>query len=428
MATLILNSGRCGWGKCIFCGYGKIYRERTAEEIKKIFDKFFSEIKDKEVKIFGSGSFLDEKQIPYECFEYFIKLCKEKKIEKITLESRPEYIKKEKILKLKETNAEIYIAIGLECADDKILRKINKGFILKDFEKAVELLHSLNCKVRVYLLVNLPIKNFEKYLEKSVNYALKYADSIVLINLLPHENSEIFNLWIKGEWNFLSKEEFFKITKKWESDKIELDAETFKFIPKFPEKLKEKIVGANEYNLTHPYYEVFQDYLCRYYKKPKEKKFVLFLPCSAKKPYSLSNTHKKIYEILNKFKKFREITHEVVISNPGVIPIEFENFYPFNSYDWNEKEENEIIKKRYIEVTKERIKRYLKSQNYERIFCFLKYTETYKALKLACEELNLKFVNFLKIETYEKIKNIGNPIISQEALHDLEEGIKKLNL
>jgi len=408
----------------MFCGYGKIYKKRSIEELKKILDAFFIEC-DTTAKIFGSGSFLDKKQIPEEVFNYFINKCIEKKINKITIESRPEYITKEKILKLKETNAEIEISIGLECADDKVLKKINKGFKLKDFEEASNLIHSLNCKLRAYLLVNLPYKN---NLNKSVEYALNYADSIVLINLLPHENSQLFQLWLNGEWNFLTKKEFYKIVKKWEGNKkIEFDAETFKFIPKFPREMQKTLRGVGEEYLTHPFYEVWQDYLCRWYEKPAEKNIALFLPCSAKKPYSISETHKNITKVLYRSGKHAKI-HQIVASNPGVIPKEFDNFYPFNAYDWEEKNETPEIKKRYIEITKQRIKNYLKAQKYEKIICFLKYTETYEALKQACAEENIELKNLLKKETYEKIKERKNCIITDEALKDLEKGLKEIAL
>ncbi len=432
MATLILNSGQCSWGKCIFCGYGKIYKKRTNKELREILDKFFAGIntgdnEDKKIKIFGSGSFFDEKQIPKEIFEYFVEKCRENKISEIYVESRPEFITKEKILCLKETKAEINIAIGLESASDRILKTINKGFKVKDFEKSANLIHSLNCKVRTYLLVNLPVKNRKAELEKSVNYALNFSDSIVLINLLPHENSEIFDLWIKGEWKFLNKEEFFGAVNNWKNnEKIELDAETFKFIPRFRDT---KILdGVGEEFLTHPYFEVWQDYLQRWYKKQANKDIVLFLPCSAKKPYSESETHKKILDVLRMLDrdKYNSI-HHVMISNPGVIPREFENFEPLNAYNWDEKLENEFIKKRYIEVTKERIRAYLKSQKYNEIFCFLKYTESYEALRLACEDLNLNFKNLLKKGTYEKMKNERKTsIVCEEALNDLREGIKEI--
>ncbi len=428
MATLVINSGKCSWGKCIFCGYGKIYKKRTNRELTAILDDFFANLKDDSVvKIFGSGSFFDEKQIPKEIFEYFVNKCRENKISEIYVESRPQFITKEKILCLKETNAKINIAIGLESAGDKILKTINKGFKLRDFENAANLIHSLDCKVRAYLLVNLPVKNRNAELEKSVNYGLNYADSIVLINLLPHENSEIFDLWIKGEWNFLSKEEFFDITSKWKNNpKIELDVETFKFIPRFRDT---KILdGVGEEFLTHPYFEVWQDYLQRWYKKPAGRESVLFLPCSAKKPYSESETHKKILNILSNLDKEKyKSVHQVMISNPGVIPREFENFYPLKSYNWDEKLENEFIKKRYIEVTKKRIIMYLQSQKYNEIFCFLKYTESYEALRLACEELNLDLKNLLKKETYKKMKEERKTsIVCEEALNDLREGMGEI--
>jgi len=428
MATLVINSGKCSWGKCIFCGYGKIYKKRTNRELTAILDDFFSNLKDDSVvKIFGSGSFFDEKQIPKEIFEYFVNKCRENKISEIYVESRPEFITKEKILGLKETNAKINIAIGLESAGDKILKTINKGFKVNDFENAANLIHSLDCKVRVYLLVNLPVKNRNAELEKSVNYGLNYADSIVLINLLPHENSEIYDLWIKGEWNFLSKEEFFDITDKWKNNpKIELDVETFKFVPRFRDT---KILdGVGEEFLTHPYFEVWQDYLQRWYKKPAGRDVVLFLPCSAKKPYSESETHRKILNILSDLDKEKyKSVHQVMISNPGVIPREFENFYPLKSYNWDEKLENEFIKKRYIEVTKKRIIMYLQSQKYNEIFCFLKYTESYEALRLACEELNLDLKNLLKKETYKKMKEERKTsIVCEEALNDLREGMGEI--
>lgn len=432
MNTLILNSGQCAWGKCMFCGYGKIYKKRTIDELKEILNKFFADINadgcGREIKIFGSGSFFDEKQIPAEIFEYFVDKCRERNIEKITLESRPEFITKEKILNLKEINPniEINIAIGLECANDKILKKINKGFTVKDFENVENLIHELGYKVRVYLLVNLPMKKWENELEKSVSYALTHADSIVLINLLPHENSEIYDLWLRGEWNFLSKREFFSVVNKYNHKQIEMDVETFKFIPRFRDM--KVLNGVGEEFLTHPYFEVWQDYLQRGYEKPQQKNAVLFLPCSAKKPYSESETHRKILNVLNKLNKKTYLSiHQVMISNPGVIPREFENFYPFNTYNWDERLENKFIKKRYVEVTSERIKRYLQSQKYDKIFCFLKYTESYEALKLACASLNLNFKNLLNESTYRKMqKGEITSIVCEGALKDLECGIEQL--
>jgi hypothetical protein len=428
-AVLILNSGRCSWSKCIFCGYGKILGliPKTAN-INEKFDDFFKRLNCEvdEIKVFGSGSFLDEEQIPKDSRKYFIQQCKSRGIKKLIIESRPEFITKEK---LKEFyGLELTVAVGLEIADDKILIKLKKGFLCQDVENAAKIIHDSGAKVRIYILVNPPfVKDAKKSLDFSVKYALKFSDSIVLINLLPHYKSDLFKMWLKGEWNFLSKEEFFKLTKKYkENKKIETDEETFRFIPRFPKELRKPLIGVGDEYLTHPYYEVWQDYLQRWYEPSEKKEILLFLPCSYKKPYSESKTHKKILEKLKSLKNYEKI-HQVMISSPGIIPREFENYYPFNSYDWDEKLETEEIKRRYIGVISGRIERYIKEHknSYKKVFCFLKYSsESYKALKIACEKLGLKFENLLKIKTHEKIKNEKNLLIRDEALNKLKEGLE----
>jgi predicted RNA-binding protein len=118
-----------------------------------------------------------------------------------------------------------------------------------------------------------------------------------------------------------------------------------------------------------------------------------------------------------------------MLSNTGLVPREFENHYPFNAYDWDEKQETEEIKKRYIEVTANRIKKYLEAhgKQYKMVCCFMKYSsESYQALEKACMELNLPFTNLLRKETYEEIRREGKPLQTDKALRDLEEGINKL--
>jgi len=423
-SVLILKSGKCSWSKCFFCGYGKsIGYEPKTENIKKDFDRFFEKVNDCYIKVFGSGSFLDEKQVSKVMRKYFIGKCHEKNVKNVTIESRPEYITEEKLKEFK--GIDLTVAIGLEVADDEILDKLNKGFHLRNYENAVEKIKKSGAKVRTYILVNLPfIEEIQKYVDKSVDYTLKFSDSIVLINLLPHQDSDLFGLWINGEWNFLDRKQFYKVTEKWrDNEKIELDVETFKFIPRFPRGFMKPLVGVGEGFLTHPYFEVWQDYINRWYIPPKDKDILLFLPCSYKKPYSESETHRKIIQRLKKLKNYDRI-HQVMISNPGVIPREFENLYPFNSYDWNEKLETDEIKRRYIEVTTKRIKNYLTSHrdNYNGMYCFLKYdSESFLSLRNACHELDIKLTNLLKEETYKRIKDNGQILQTDNAIKDLDE-------
>jgi hypothetical protein len=422
----LLKYGRCSHAKCLFCGYGTMEGKRCDYySISKEIDDFFSTVAAGDhVKVFGSGSFLDPRQMPPDARAYFIEACRKAGVKQLTIESRPEYITSEALEEF--AGIDLTVAIGLEAADDKILDKLNKGFHKKDFEHAAIILKANNVKVRAYLLANPPyVADAGKSLDSSVKYALKYADSVVLINLLPHYAARLMKLWLRGEWNYLSKPEFEAVVEKWRKDpRIEMDAETFRFTPKFPPALQEKLSGVGEEYLTHPHFEVWQDYLIRWYEHPKEKNTVIFLPCSHKKPYSESETHRGIIARLEEA-GLRERVHEVMLSNAGVIPREFEAYYPFNAYDWDESLETEEIKARYIQVTARRIKKYLSAQKYGRVLCFLKYSsESYKALSETCSDLGLELRNLLSTATYEKVKKEKRPLQTQEALDDLSEGLK----
>jgi hypothetical protein len=424
MANLILNFGRCSHGTCIFCGYGRIRGPTPNEtEINRCFDDFFRALEEDEVKIFGSGSFLDERQIPRESRLYFIKKCREKKLERITIESRPEYITEDSLSDF--AKLKITVAIGLESADNELLKKLNKGFTKEDFESAAKRIHDAGHLVRAYLLANPPYaKDIRKSLHESVDYALSKSDSVVIINLIPHGMTPLMRKWLEGSWMFLSRGEFEKLTDKWRGNsKVETDFETFRFKPSIPEHLRDNLAGVGEWFLTHPHFEIWQDYLQRWYI-PQKDKIGLFLPCAYKKPYSDSKTHKGIIKALG---PQRGRFHEIMLSNAGVIPRDFENHYPFNSYDWDEKEETEEIKKRYVEVISQRIEKYLKYHGnaYLGIVCYLKYdSESYIALEKACEKVGIEFKNLLTQETYMKIKSEKKPLQSSEALNDLEKGIK----
>lgn len=94
------------------------------------------------------------------------------------------------------------------------------------------------------------------------------------------------------------------------------------------------------------------------YEKPESPNILLLLPCSARKPYSRSKTHKKFLEVIRSFNNSTCI-HEVIITSPlGVVPRELEQYFPANSYDipvtgeWDEMEK-EMIRRtlsRYLEI------------------------------------------------------------------------------
>ena len=69
------------------------------------------------------------------------------------------------------------------------------------------------------------------------------------------------------------------------------------------------------------------------YRKPEHKRILLLLPCSAKKPYHISKTHKRFASAIHTA-QHDTLVHEVIVTSPlGIVPRELDIFYPANSYD-----------------------------------------------------------------------------------------------
>ncbi len=69
------------------------------------------------------------------------------------------------------------------------------------------------------------------------------------------------------------------------------------------------------------------------YRKPQHKRVLLLLPCSAKKPYHISKTHKAFSSAIHTA-PHDTLVQEVIVTSPlGAVPRELDTFYPANSYD-----------------------------------------------------------------------------------------------
>jgi len=69
------------------------------------------------------------------------------------------------------------------------------------------------------------------------------------------------------------------------------------------------------------------------YGPPEHKRVLLLLPCSARKPYSTSRTHRTFRKVIDSVRR-SHMVHEVIVTSPlGVVPREVELFYPASQYD-----------------------------------------------------------------------------------------------
>lgn len=147
---------------CVFCNQKSISGEQrmiTKEDVKKTIDFYLDNIRDKESKkevAFFGGSFTGieiEKQEEFlqTAYEYI----KQGKIDSIRISTRPDYIDK-KILKMLKRYKVETIELGVQSANDYILKRSQRGHTFEDVKKASKLIRWYGFKLGHQMMVGLP--------------------------------------------------------------------------------------------------------------------------------------------------------------------------------------------------------------------------------------------------------------------------------
>ena len=161
--TIIFQTSGCRWGNCTMCGYvyDSAHSPPSHDELMKQFDHAMKRCKDEEfiVKIFTSGSFLDDSEIgPGTRRMMLTRLHKDARVKKVIAETRPEYVTDEKLSEARAALGKKFeVAIGLETSNDMIRKDcINKGFSFSDFTKASLVAKKNDVTIKAYLMQKPP--------------------------------------------------------------------------------------------------------------------------------------------------------------------------------------------------------------------------------------------------------------------------------
>jgi archaeosine synthase len=93
------------------------------------------------------------------------------------------------------------------------------------------------------------------------------------------------------------------------------------------------VIGSESYHA--PVVQRFRDFVATRYTPPTNKSIVVLLPCSAKKPYSDSKSHRRFASAIQSAMFGMESSvAEVILTSPlGLVPRELERIYPAGQYD-----------------------------------------------------------------------------------------------
>jgi radical SAM enzyme (TIGR01210 family) len=203
--VLILRTSGCWWSKkkgCLMCGYNSasdssIGLTDILAQVKVAISRYDNE---KFVKVYTSGSFLDRNEVPLEARMAVMEAFPLAK--RILFESRPEFVTAEEISTLPTDR--VQVALGLESANDEVLRKcIHKGFLVEDYARAASLLREKGIPVRTYLLLKPPFLTEKQAMLdtiKSIEFAAPYSESISINPINVQKDTMVERLWRRGDY------------------------------------------------------------------------------------------------------------------------------------------------------------------------------------------------------------------------------------
>jgi len=102
-----------------------------------------------------------------------------------------------------------------------------------------------------------------------------------------------------------------------------------------PIYFKKGMFCTDETDLTRVEVERFRERIASRYFPPSLLRGVIFLPCSAKKPYSTSKSHRLFHNVIKRtLRSKRHSILELILTSPlGVVPRELEYTFPAGHYD-----------------------------------------------------------------------------------------------
>lgn len=146
---------------CVFCNQKSISgqtKQVTKEDVKNIIEEHLKYIKkDSKVEVaFFGGSFTGiEEEKQEELLSTAYEYIKQKKVDSIRISTRPDYIDKKILKRLKKYKVKT-IELGVQSANDYILKKAGRGHTFEDVVKASKLIRWYGFDLGHQMMVGLP--------------------------------------------------------------------------------------------------------------------------------------------------------------------------------------------------------------------------------------------------------------------------------
>lgn len=198
---------------CIFCNQKSIsgqMKQVTEEEVEKTIQEFLNCFKDEnlytEIAFFG-GSFTGiDIELQEKLLKIAYKYVKEKKVDGIRVSTRPDYIDKNELKLLKKYGVKT-IELGVQSANDYILKKAKRGHTFEDVKKASKLIRRHGFTLGHQMMVGLPDSTWIDEMNTAKELAKLKPKIIRIYPVLVIKRTELETEFAKGEYHPITLEQ-----------------------------------------------------------------------------------------------------------------------------------------------------------------------------------------------------------------------------
>jgi radical SAM enzyme (TIGR01210 family) len=211
--TIIFRTIGCRWSRCTMCGFinDRAVIPPSEDNLLSQLEHSISKMSDKTslFKIFTSGSFFDDKEIPLLLRNQILeRIAQTGSIKKIMAETRPEFVSEDNLCSvlgvLDRYNVNLEIAVGLETSSDTIRNEcINKGFTFNDFVRASQIAKRMGVSTKAYLLLKPPFLSEKTAVDDmlaSISDTAPYVSTISLNLCNVQKATLVEELFLKGDY------------------------------------------------------------------------------------------------------------------------------------------------------------------------------------------------------------------------------------
>ncbi|MGC9307684.1 MAG: archaeosine biosynthesis radical SAM protein RaSEA [Thermoplasmatota archaeon] len=205
--VFILQTSGCRWSHhsgCSMCGYysdsiPNVSAEQLQEQLEMAAGRYQGE---PIVKIFTSGSFLDDREVPVDMQRQVLQLFFER-ADRVVVETRPSFVPGlDRLADAVPSGKTLSVAMGLESANDRVLEyAINKGFTFADWQRAAEQVRDAGFEVKTYVLLKPPFLTEAEAIQDAlatVDAAAELSHAMSLNPVAIHGNTLVEYLWKRG--------------------------------------------------------------------------------------------------------------------------------------------------------------------------------------------------------------------------------------